>query len=99
MAAQLLSVLRVRTLLVDALVVTALSAFAVWDLPRGLGPGAAAAGAACALVATLSVCWRSRNPVASVVVVVAALVGYEYVTRAQAAYAEPAALLLNFYSA
>jgi len=60
-------------------VATALSAFAVWDLP-GPRPGAAAAGAACALVATLSVCWRSRNPVASVVVAGAALVGYEYVT-------------------
>ncbi len=82
-ARQLLSVPRVRAVLIDALVATALSAFAVWDLPRGLGPGAAAAGTACALVATLSVCWRSRNPVASVVVVGAALVGYEYVTRAQ----------------
>jgi signal transduction histidine kinase len=85
--------------LVDALVATALSAFAVWDLPRGLGQGAAAAGAACALVATLSVCWRSRNPVASVVVAGAAMVGYEYVTRAQDMFAEPVALLLNFYSA
>ena len=98
-ARQLLSVLRVRAVLVDALVATALSAFAVWDLPRDLGPGAAAAGTACALVATLSVCWRSRNPVASVVVVGAALVGYEYVTRDQAVYAQPVALLLNFYSA
>jgi signal transduction histidine kinase len=84
---------------VDALVATALSVFAVWDLPRGLGPGAAAAGAACALVATLSVCWRSRNPVASVLVATAAFVGYEYVTRAQAAYAQPVVLVLNFYSA
>jgi signal transduction histidine kinase len=98
-AAQLLSVLRVRAVLVDALVATALSAFAVWDLPRDLGPGAAAAGLACALAATLSVCVRSRNPVASVVVVGAALVGYEYVTRDQAVYAQPVAVLLNFYSA
>jgi signal transduction histidine kinase len=98
-ARQLLSVPRVRAVLVDALVATALSAFAVWELPRDLGPGAAAAGAACALVATLSVCWRSRNPVASVVVVGAALVGYEYVTRAQDMFAQPVALLLNFYSA
>jgi signal transduction histidine kinase len=96
---QLLSVLRARAGLVDAVVATALSVFAVWDLPRGLGPGAAAAGAACALVATLSVCWRSRNPVACVVVAAAALVGYEYVTRAQDAFAQPVALLLNFYSA
>jgi signal transduction histidine kinase len=85
--------------LVDALVATALSVFAVWGLPRGLGPGAATAGAACALVATLSVCWRSRHPVVSVVVAGAAFVGYEYVTRAPAAYAQPVALLLNFYSA
>jgi signal transduction histidine kinase len=85
--------------LVDALVATALSAFAVWDLPRGLGPGAAAAGVACVLVATLSVCWRSRNPVASVVVAGAAMVGYQYVTRAQEMFAQPAALLLNYYSA
>jgi len=85
--------------LVDALAATALSALAVWDLPRDLGPGAAAAGAACALAATLSVCWRSRNPVACVVVAAAAFVGYEYVTRAPVAYAQPVALLLNFYSA
>ncbi len=98
-AGQLLSGLWARAVLVDALVATALSVFAVWDLPRGLGPGAAAAGAACALAATLSVCCRSRNPVASVVVAGAALVGYEYVTRAPAAYAQPAALVLNFYSA
>ena len=98
-AGRLLSVLRGRAVLVDALAATALSAFAVWNLPRGLGPGAAAAGAACALVATLSICWRSRNPVGSVLVAGAALVGYEYVTRAQAAYAQPVALLLNFYSA
>jgi signal transduction histidine kinase len=92
-------VLRARAVLVDALVATALSVFAVLDLPRGLGAGAAAAGTACALVATLSVCWRSRNPVASVVVAGAAMVGYGYVTRAQSMYAEPVALLLNFYSA
>jgi len=98
-AGQLLSVLRARGLLVDALVAAALSVLAVSDLPRGLGSGAAAAGAACALVATLSVCWRSRNPVASVVVAGAAMVGYQYVTRAQDMFAEPAALLLNFYSA
>ena len=98
-ARELLSVLWARAVLVDALVATALSVFAVWDLPRGLGPGAAGAGAACALVATLSVCWRSRNPVASVVVAGAALVGYQYVTRAQDMFAQPAALLLNFYSA
>jgi len=98
-AGRLLSVLRARAVLVDAVVASALSAFAVWNLPRGLGPGAAAAGAAWALAATLSVAWRSRHPVAAVVVVGAALVGYEYVTRAQAAYAQPAALLLNFYSA
>jgi signal transduction histidine kinase len=98
-AGQLLSVLRVRAVPVDALVAAALSVLAVWGLPRGLGPAAAAAGAACALVATLSVCWRSRNPVASVVVAGAALVGYQYVTRAQDMYAQPVALLLNFYSA
>jgi signal transduction histidine kinase len=91
--------LRARAVLVDALVATALSVLAMWDLPRGLGPGAAAAGAACALAATLSVCWRSRNPVACVVVAGAALVGYVYVTRAQDVFAPPVALLLNFYSA
>ena len=98
-AGQLLSILGVRAVLVDALVATALSAFAVWDLPRDLSPGAPAAGAACALAATLSVCWRSRNPVASVVVAGAALVGYEYVTRAQDVFAQPVALMLNLYSA
>jgi signal transduction histidine kinase len=98
-ARELLSVLWARAVLVDALAATALSVFAVWDLPRGLGPGAAAAGVACALAATLSVCWRSRNPVASVVVAGAAMVGYQYVTRAQVMFAEPAALLLNYYSA
>jgi signal transduction histidine kinase len=96
---QLLSVLPARAVLVDALVATVLSVLAVWDLPRGLGPGAAAAGVACALVATLSVCWRSRNPVASVVVAGAAMVGYQYVTRAQDMFAQPGALLLNYYSA
>jgi signal transduction histidine kinase len=85
--------------LVDALTAAGLSAFALWDLPSGLGPRATAAGAACALAATLSVCWRSRNPVASVVVAGAALVAYQYVTRAQATYAEPVALLLSLYSA
>jgi signal transduction histidine kinase len=95
----LLSVLRSRAVLVDALVATALSAFAVLDLPRGLGPGQIAAGTACALVATLSVCCRSRRPAASVLVVGAALVGYQYVTRAQATFALPIALLLNLYSA
>jgi signal transduction histidine kinase len=37
--------------------------------------------------------------VVSVVVAGAALVGYEYVTRAQDVFAQPVALLLNFYSA
>ena len=98
-AGELRSVLRGRAVLIDVLVATALSVFAVLDLPRGLGPGAAAAGVACALAATLSVCWRSGNPVASVVVAGAALVGYEYVTGAQDVFAPPVALLLNFYSA
>jgi signal transduction histidine kinase len=85
--------------LIDVLAATALSVFAVRDLPSGLSPGAAAGGAACALAATLSVCWRSRNPVVSVVVAGAAFVGYEYVTRASAAYAQPLVLVLDFYSA
>jgi signal transduction histidine kinase len=98
-AGRLLSVLRARAVLVDALVAAALSALAVSDLPPGLGPAAAVAGAACALVATLSVGWRSRYPVASVVVAGAAFVGYEYVTRAPVSFAQPIALVLNFYSA
>jgi len=85
--------------LVDALVAAALLVLAVSDLPRGLGPGATAAGAACALAAALSVGGRSRSPVISVVVAAAAFVGYEYVTRAPAAYAQPIALVLNYYSA
>ena len=95
----MLSVLRARAVLVDALVAIALSAFAVAGLPRGLGPGAAAAGAACALAATLSVCWRSHNPVAAVIVAGAGVVSYQYVTRAQVMLAAPAAMLVDYYSA
>jgi signal transduction histidine kinase len=98
-ATRVLSVLRARAALIDAGVAAVLSAAALAGLPRGLGPGAAAAGLACALAATTSVGWRARGPEAAVVVAGAGLVGYGWLTGAQSMLAEPLALLLTMYTA
>jgi len=98
-AGLVLGFLRARAALIDAGVAIVLSAVALAGLPQGLGPGAAAAGIACALAATTSVGWRTRSPEAAVVVAGAGLAGYAWLTGAQPVLAEPLALLLAMYTA
>jgi signal transduction histidine kinase len=98
-ARQLLGVLRARAGLIDAGVAVVLSAAAVAGLPRGLDPGAAAAGVACALAATTSVGWRIYRPEAAVLVAGAGLAGCAWLTGASSMLAGPLALLLTMYTA
>jgi signal transduction histidine kinase len=98
-AGRILGVLRARAALIDAGAAAVLSAVAVAGLPRGLGPGEAAAGAACALAATTSVGWRARAPEAAVVIAGAATAGYAWLADAQSLLAEALTLLLVMYTA
>lgn len=98
-AGRVLSVLRARAALIDAGVAVALSVVALTGLPQGLGPGATAAGVACALAATTSVGWRTRAPEAAVVVAGAGLAGYAWLAGVQLSLGEPVALLLAMYTA
>ena len=98
-AGRVLSVLRARTALIDIGVAAALSAVALASLPPSLGPGATVWAVIFALAATTSVGWRTRGPVAAVVVAGAGLAGYAWLTSGQSTLAEPLALLLALYTA